>query len=425
MSDDLHQLADLVRERSGIALHGARRIDALSAALAKMAPGMDAAAALRAAGDPEQAEPFVTALLEAVAVHETFFLRQRRDLDAIDWRALLAAALAAGSAHARVWVAGCSTGEEAYTLALLAAETFGGDPPVAILATDLSSAAIAHGVAGRYGSRSSRNLDPPLRERYFEPDGGQLVVGAGLRRLVTFRRHNLVTDPPPDRRFELVICRNVLIYFDPPTVEQVLDTLADACMPDGVLLLGAADRLCRPLSTAPSRRLAPQRRERRKRVRSDAPALSRGASAWRERAGRPSGVEHGTAEDKLAGALADANGGRVEEALAATKRILAEDPLNADAQYVRGVAALGQGDAVTAADALRRALYVDPGFALAAFTLARAHDTLGDEPAARRAYLQTLRTLAPGHERQHRLVADVDLADIAAACGARLAALTS
>jgi tetratricopeptide (TPR) repeat protein len=129
-------------------------------------------------------------------------------------------------------------------------------------------------------------------------------------------------------------------------------------------------------------------------------------------------------EDAMAAALLAANAGRLEEAIAATEQVLAADPLDADAHFVGGVAHLGRGDAGSAAESLRRALYVDPAFALAAFQLGRAYDALDDEPAARRAYQQALRTLAPGHDRQQRLAADVDLADVAAACGARLADLS-
>jgi chemotaxis protein methyltransferase CheR len=418
----LEKLADLVRERSGIVLHG-QRLDSLAAALAKVAPGMDAAAALRAAGDARGGRAFVASLLEAVAVHETFFFRQREDLDAIDWAALLAGARARGSDKLRVWVAACSTGEEAYTLAMMASEALGVDPPVALLGTDLSTAALRRAEEGRYAARSVRYVAPELRERWFSREGAQLVVGPALRRLVTFRRHNLVTEAVPSERFDLILCRNVLIYFDSPTVERVVRRLESTLAEGGTLILGAADRLCRlPAASA---------------ARTSAPA-SPSSSAWRTRATaqpprrwRPRrGDEQAVADAPAAGAvaamtaaLAAADAGRMDEAVAATQRVLDADPLDADAHFVRGVAELGRGEAAAAAGSLRRALYVDPSFALAAFQLGRAYDALDDAPAARRAYLQALRTLAPGHERHERLVGGVDLGDVAAACGARLAAL--
>lgn len=427
MSDDLEQLADLVRDRSGIVLHGRHRIHSLAAGLAKLDPALDATTALRRAREPVGGKAFVAALLEAVAVHETFFFRQRDDLDAIDWRALLATAHASGSPTLRTWVAGCSTGEEAYTLAMLATEALGEPAPVSLLATDLSAAALRRAERGRYGPRSVRHVEAGLRERQLEPVGAEWAVAESLRRLVRFEQHNLVTDPPPGERFELILCRNVLIYFDAPTVERVVRSLERALAPGGLLVLGAADRLCR----------LPDPAKRR------APRAARPAMSWRARLGRSAreradvaapgqswrtpARERGAAAEgptALAAALAAADAGRMDEALAATERALAANPLDADAHYIRGVAQLGGGDGPAAAASLRRALYVDPGFALAAFQLGRAYDLLGDEPAARRAYEQALRTLSPDHERQQRLVAGVDLADVASACGARLAALS-
>jgi chemotaxis protein methyltransferase CheR len=127
--------------------------------------------------------------------------------------------------------------------------------------------------------------------------------------------------------------------------------------------------------------------------------------------------------DLLTKALGDADAGRLDEAIQSTDALLRTDPLDADAQFVRGVAELQRGNATAAIDSLRRALYVDPGFALAAFKLGRAYDAIDDPRAAKRAYRQALQTLAPGHERQRRLAPDIDLADIAAACSARLTAI--
>jgi len=446
MSERLEQLADLVRDRSGIVLHGRHRIHSLAAALEKLEPGLDAAAALERARHPVGGRAFVARLLEAVAVHETFFFRQRDDLDAIDWRALLAAAHAGGSGAVRTWVAGCSTGEEAWTLAILASEALGAPPPLDLLATDLSAAALRRAERAHYGPRSVRHVEPALRERHLELAGREWSVGEGLRRLVRFRQHNLVTDPPPGERFELILCRNVLIYFDPPTVERVVRSLERALAPGGMLVLGAADRLCR-LPDAPRRATpgaggtadaAPRHARggapwRARFGRRERPEREQDGGGWRSRpradelppsAGSVSGTPAPDAAPSLAAALAAADAGHLEEAIAATELALAADPLDADAHYIRGVAQLAGDDAPAAAQALRRALYVDPCFGLAAFQLGRAYDRLSDSTAARRAYEQALRTLAPDHERQRRLVADVDLADVAAACGARLAALS-
>jgi chemotaxis protein methyltransferase CheR len=432
MSDALGRLADLVRERSGIVLHGRHRIHSLAAALERLEPGLDAAGALERARHPVGGRAFVAHLLEAVAVHETFFFRQRDDLDAISWPSLLGAARADGSATVRAWVAGCSTGEEAWTLAILASEALGAPPPLSLLATDLSAAALRRAEVARYGTRSVRHVEATVRERHLVRVGAEWTVGEPLRRVVRFRQHNLVTDPPPGERFELILCRNVLIYFDAPTVERVVRSLERALAPGGVLVLGAADRLCRLQD--PARHAPRAQRPRGERT-------SRATGSWRARFGaKPSWRAASTARadeaapasaagsaegaTPLAAALAAADAGRIGEALAATERVLAADPLDADAHYIRGVAQLGSGDGPAAAASLRRALYVDPAFALAAFQLGRAYDLLADEPAARRAYQQALRTLSPEHERQRRLVAGVDLADVASACGARLAALS-
>jgi tetratricopeptide (TPR) repeat protein len=94
------------------------------------------------------------------------------------------------------------------------------------------------------------------------------------------------------------------------------------------------------------------------------------------------------------------------------------------AYFIRGLVELEAHDGAHAVASLRRALYVDPTFALAAFTLGRAHDAVGDDSAARRAYEQALRTLDPEDERHELLLQQVDLGDVAAACHARLATLS-
>jgi chemotaxis protein methyltransferase CheR len=128
-------------------------------------------------------------------------------------------------------------------------------------------------------------------------------------------------------------------------------------------------------------------------------------------------------EQLLLDALKSADEGRRADALEATAALLAINPLSAEGYFVRGLVQLAEGTAADAASSLRRALYIDPGFSLASFTLGRAHDQLAEPDAARRAYEQALRTLDPDDDRYEALLRQVDLGDIAAACRARLQAL--
>jgi chemotaxis protein methyltransferase CheR len=352
----------------------------------------------------------VSRLIDEVTIKETTFLRDRRQLDPLAWHALLEVARSGGSETIRVWSAGCATGEEPYTLALLAAEAFGtADPPVDILGTDVSTAALADALRGTYRERAVRALPDSSRRRFLGVGADdRYVVNDELRRLVRFEQHNLARDSfPPlgEDRFDLVICRNVLIYFEASLVEHVIRGLEHSVRPGGTLVIGAADAL---VGTAG--RLASI----------TTPVAAAAARTLRRPLGRPPVL---TRDERLAAALEAANAGRADEAFGHTEALLEKDPLDADAYFVKGLVELEADDAANAAASLRRALYVDPTFGLAAFKLGRAHDALGDETAARRAYEQALRTLDPDDRRHELLLQQVDLGDVAGACRARLLTL--
>jgi chemotaxis methyl-accepting protein methylase len=407
MSDALARVAELVHDETGIVTPDSQR-PALAAALGRVAPGLDAERFLRALDAAADGDALVARLVDEVTIKETYFLREPRELRSIDWPQAVRAAHAGGRDAVRVWVAACATGEEAYSMAMLASEALGtAQPPVTILATDVSGAALARAAAATYTERSLRSVPPELRERHLIDDGGRHVVAPAARALVRFQRHNLLQDPfPPagETPFDVIACRNVLIYFDGETVERVIGRLEAALRPAGRLILGAADRL-----SGTARRL-----DRATRARSAAPRRRRSPTPGPRR----------RAADRVEDALRAAGGGDLAGALDTVTRVLATDPLNADASFVRGLAELGLGDADAAVTSFRRALYVDPAFGLAAFQLGRAHDARGDERAARRAYGQALRTL--GADDRHRAVADgVDLAGVAEACRLRLAAGTT
>jgi chemotaxis protein methyltransferase CheR len=379
----LGQVAALVYRESGIRL-GERQYDFLLAALGRIGPGSEPEAFLRGVADPLHSRQLLTRLIEEVTVKETSFLRDRGQLASIDWQHLLENARARGDQRVRVWTAPCATGEEAYSLALLACEAFGPAPPVSILATDISADALAHARLGSYRSRSLRELDPAMRARYLRVEADGMIVGEQLRSLVRFARHNLIRDPfPPlgEAPFDLILCRNVLIYFDAVTVGQVLRGIEHARAPSGVLVLGAADALC--------------------------------ASASRMVVAAPV-------------APADTRPGR--KLRRPLRRVAAaacvEDPHDAAAYFQRGLEELESDDPAAAVTSLRRALYMEPDFGLAAFKLGGAHESLGDLPAARRAYRQALRALEP-HARHETFLGQVDLADVATATQARLNVLAA
>jgi chemotaxis protein methyltransferase CheR len=431
VSEALATVAGLVRRETGMIVKDAQ-LPALAAAIERIAPGMGAERFAAEVSGKAQGN-LLHRLVDEVTIQETYFFRELRELQAIDWRSLLARGRESGLGVVRVWVAACATGEEAYSLAILASEALGQDgTPVAILATDVSKAALERAATGAdYSERSVRNLSPQLRERYLLQEKGRYRVKDSLRSLVRFRHHNLIADPSPppgEVPFDVIACRNVLIYFDTPTVEGVLRSLEPALRPDGRLILGAADRLTTPGTLGG---VAPDRPAERRQRRASKRSLRRplGLQPRPGEAPPPLGESQipganrparRRADDRIEDALLAADVGDVGQAIEIVDALLAQDPLLADAYFVRGLLELGSGDAQAAASSLRRSLYLDPSFGLAAFELGRAHDAVGETKAARRAYEQALRTLDPEDERHRAILDQVDLGDVAAACTTRL-----
>jgi chemotaxis protein methyltransferase CheR len=184
------------------------------------------------------------ALIETLVVNETYFFRE---LDPIHFLAddFLPKVVATGR-RARVWCAACSTGEEPLTLAMLLAERnlLGS---VDIIASDISPRVLARAREGSYSGRSLRALDDGTRARWFETDGDRVKVRPEIREAVSWRRLNLLDAEVVSAlgRFDVVLCRNVLIYFSEATVATVTARLAGALYDDGLLLVGASESLMR------------------------------------------------------------------------------------------------------------------------------------------------------------------------------------
>lgn len=194
-------------------------------------------AALLDGQDPTVGDRIVDALVNG----ESSFFRDQPVFD------MIAEALPASthpSRRRRIWSAGCATGQEPLSLAMMFAEAGADDRACVpdIVATDISEASLARARTGRYTQfEVQRGL--PIRRlmRWFEAAGADWVVRPELVRMIQYRRMNLVTDRPPPGRFDAVLCRNVLLYLSPATKAQLFVRLAAAMDPGGLLILGAGE----------------------------------------------------------------------------------------------------------------------------------------------------------------------------------------
>jgi two-component system CheB/CheR fusion protein len=145
----------------------------------------------------------------------------------------------------RAWSAGCASGEEAYTLAMLFAEVLGAEEfrhRVKIYATDVDEDALAHARQATYSAAAVEPVPEPLRTRYFVPSGSDFAFRQELRRSVIFGRNDLVQDAPISH-VDVLTCRNTLMYFNAHTQARILNRMHFALKPDGVLFLGKAEML--------------------------------------------------------------------------------------------------------------------------------------------------------------------------------------
>ena len=183
--------------------------------------------------------------IEALTTNETSFFRDEHPFTAL--RDVILPELIARRAASRslnIWCAAASTGQEPYSLAMLLRDRFPQllNWSISFLATDLSEVVLARAREGLFNpTELGRGLPPEFRQRYFTPDGDGLRVRDEIRRMVSFRAMNLVGPWPNMPELDLVLLRNVLIYFNVETKRNILQKIQRHLRPDGYLLLGAAE----------------------------------------------------------------------------------------------------------------------------------------------------------------------------------------
>lgn len=201
--------------------------------------------------DPRRQEE-LTFLFNQITTNETSFFRNGPQISSFQHRALpvlVAARRASGQRRLRLWSAGCSSGEEAYTIAIVVAEVLGGELPawkVEVIGNDISEEMLEKARAGEYGEYAMRSTPLAVRDRYFSrTPSGNWLVNPAIRKLVRFGFLNLsdgaaMAEVPP---VDVVFCRNVLIYFDPDTRQRIAAAIEAALNPGGWLFVGNGESL--------------------------------------------------------------------------------------------------------------------------------------------------------------------------------------
>jgi chemotaxis protein methyltransferase CheR len=192
--------------------------------------------------DPSEYPP----LWDALTINVTGFYRNPETYAAVQdkvFPVLVSEARAQGTLQ--IWSAGCSSGEEPYSIAILWKEYCASHPngcAVRIVATDIDAASLRKATAGIYGRASFSELPPALLERYFAPAGEDFRLDPAIMAMVEFRRAELM-EPAPFRDVDLLFCRNALIYFSRAAQETVFGHFAAALRPQGFMVLGKVETL--------------------------------------------------------------------------------------------------------------------------------------------------------------------------------------
>jgi len=239
-------IASLLKVRSGLAI-GQDKLYLLDTRLAPILkryqlPNLNALAErLRGV----RAETLAQEVVEAMTTNESLFFRDDKPFEHFRTQALprLHAARPPGT-KLRVWSAASSSGQEAYSLAMILSDLRAslGDRHVEIIGTDIAREQLSRARDGLYTQfEVQRGLPMQMLVKHFRKEAAGWRVAEAIRRMVEFREWNLLADLRPLGRFDIVFCRNVLIYFDQPTKARVLEAIATLLPPDGLLYLGGAE----------------------------------------------------------------------------------------------------------------------------------------------------------------------------------------
>lgn len=367
------------------------------------------------------------ALAERLTVGETYFLRHPAQLEVLVSKVL--PSFAQSRSPIRVLCAGCSTGEEPYSIALLCREQGTVDASLLrVLGIDVNPRAIAHARNARYSPWSLRSVPQVLRERWFQRSAEGFFLRPALRDQVLFEERNLLEEAPAfwaPASFHVILCRNVMLYFPPEVTRRIIARMSQALVPGGYLFLGPSETLrgisedfellrsadafyYRRKAAAPAAAAEPVRTPvsesaaRKTPVREPPPApegldallplldAERYAEAWARLDALPQAA---LPLGRLLRAVLHLNAGRFAEAEHAGQQLLSVKDTEASAHFLLGVCLEHSGDDAGARNRYAAAVRADPTFALShlrAGTLARRAGNVAEARVALRMALSLL-----------------------------------
>ncbi len=329
-------------------------------------------------------------LISAVVVHKTDLFRDEVQLSA--FRAQVLAPLVERARRPlRVWSAGCATGEEVATLLVMLAE-LGADPGSTVLGTDISAMALRRAQALGFTEEQLRRLPPGTRERYFVSGGPRVVLAPALRERASFQLHNLMDTPYPvpagGGGFDVIFCRNVLIYFTAEAFQRTVEVLSRSLTPGGTLVLSSSEPL---LQVPPSLRVL-RGEQAFFYVRADESSGAREAAV-------AGGVDSGRKRDSGRFAVADPPARQGAEPPPPTPASNAAST-EADRLFARVLDGASTGTADDMAERnLRRCLSLDPDHAAARYLLGLLLEQGGRPAEAAAEYRRALQSLEAGRAR--------------------------
>jgi chemotaxis protein methyltransferase CheR len=352
----------------------------------------------------------IETLASHLTVGETYFFREKSSFDILEEQVLpeLIRLHRCNDMRLRIWSAGCCTGEEPYSVAMLLDRRIPdlSDWNVTILATDINPRFLETASAGVYGEWSFRAIPPGIRERYFSPlPGGRMQIARRIRRMVTFSFLNLAEDVYPSlvnntNAMDVVLCRNVLMYFTPEHAARVVENLHGSLVENGWLLVAPSETsqvlfrqftivnfsdvmfYRRPAGSflrLPSVEIAPVGYPEPLALQEEMPS---GEESRREEEISPPNAQETDAPIIVARALA--NQGELAEALSWCDRAVLSDPLNSAHRFLSAMVAQELGRLDEATRFLEQALYLDQDFVMAHFALGNVAKRLGRYAVSRR-----------------------------------------